>query len=263
MDTVVIGDSCTSTLINPPHTVVESDTVKCQLTSGDASFDPTAGSCAELDPGVATCTYVGGLYSASGSECSYVVEDCKSVCAMVVPDRTGVNCLTAGTHCVWTAPTGICVNSDGESVEAVTQAECEASTRNVWTEQEAETCLPSDPDDNTACNDVMALQNSRDTACAAALGGGRCTHVPKACVATHTNTCAQLNFAFERDVCESRQSAQCTGTADDTTVSRSFTPCVCLSLAFSHMMPLILEWTITISAGVPELCTSFRSRRSR
>lgn len=211
-----------------PFTVTESDTVNCQLNSGDASFDST-GSCTAQNPSVATCTYVGGLYSASGSECTYVTEQCKSVCAAVVPDRTGANCIAAGTHCVWTAPIGSCVNSAGELVGATTQAECEATTRHVWTETLAETCLPSDLGDSQACDDVMAAPTSRDTACAAALGGGRCTHVPTACVATHTNTCAQLNFAFERDVCESRKGAKCTGTAEDATVSRRpLRPFVCL-----------------------------------
>ena len=229
---MITGDSCTSTLVAAPYTVVESDTVNCALVSGDASFGATPGSCADQNSNVATCAYVGGLYSASGSECTYVTEACESVCAAVVPDRTGANCLAAGTHCVWTAPIGSCMDSDGESVQAATQAQCEATTRNVWTEIQAETCLPSDPNDDTACGNVMAAPYSRDTACAAVLGGGRCAHVPKACVATHTNTCAQFTFAFERDVCESRQSARCTGTADDATVSQlSF---VCLLSLFTH-----------------------------
>lgn len=226
LDTVIIGDSCTSTLVAAPNTVVPLDTVNCHLASGDANFGDPPGSCTEQDPSIATCAYVGGLYSASGSECTYVTEACKSVCAVVVPDRTGANCQAAGAHCVWTAPTGVCVDPDGEAVEASTQADCEAATLNVWTDLQAETCLPSDPDDVAACNDMMAAASSRDTICPAALGGGRCAHVPKACVAAHTNTCAQMNFVFERDVCESKESAKCTGTADDTAVSWSFHPMV-------------------------------------
>jgi hypothetical protein len=251
LDTVDIPDSCTSTLVAAPYTVTESDTVNCQLNSGDASFDST-GSCTPRDASV-TCTYVGGLYSAGGSECTYITEQCTSVCAVVVPDRTGANCLAAGTHCVWTAPIGSCMNSDGELVGAATQAECEATTRHVWTETQAETCIPSDSGDSTACNDVMATPTSRDTVCAAALGGGRCVHVPKACVATHANTCAQLNFAFERDVCESRQGAECTGTADDATVSRTF-PSFRLPLPFIHIIPLT-GVNFPISTGLPKLRT--------
>lgn len=240
-----------------PYTVVESDTVNCALVSGDASFGATPGSCADQNSNVATCAYVGGLYSASGSECTYVTEACESVCAAVVPDRTGANCLAAGTHCVWTAPIGSCMDSDGESVQAATQAQCEATTRNVWTEIQAETCLPSDPNDDTACGNVMAAPDSRDTACAAVLGGGRCAHVPKACVATHTNTCAQFTFAFERDVCESRQSARCTGTADDATVSQlSF---VCLLSLFTHDQ-LTFVWTLRFRQTYPSCAQAFATQ---
>jgi hypothetical protein len=221
LDTVETADSCTSTLVAAPYTVVTADTAKCQLTSGDASFGTTPGSCSELNPGVATCAYVGGLYSASGSECTYVAEACKSVCAVVAPDRTGANCLAAGAHCVWSAPEGSCANSDGESVEAATQILCESTTTNVWTESQAETCLPADSNDDTGCSDVMAQTAPRGAACAAALGGGRCVHVQNACVATHATTCAQANFVVERDVCESRRGGDCTGTADDASVRRS------------------------------------------
>ena len=111
LDTIVVPDSCTSTLI---PTATSADTTNCVLTA-TADYGDTPGSCAAVDSSVATCAYVAGTYSDTDQDGTPDQEDsadsCTSTLVATATAFDSANCqLSESTD--FGATQGSCTDTD-------------------------------------------------------------------------------------------------------------------------------------------------------
>ena len=185
IDTIDTPDSCTSTVV---VRTLPADTTHCTRT-GTANFGVTAGTCAEVDSAVATCTYVAGVYSdASGDgtmDTDVTADSCTATLLPVVTTTdTNLCTLTA------TADFGVVPGSCFIPLSAVDTPDSCTSTlvatvaTNDVTVVEACTPVLGDAAAETAAATTCTLTAADAAAtpavvgaCAVATGSGTCVYV--------------------------------------------------------------------------------------